>query len=77
MDELWFVEVEEGVARRRLVDRHVRSGVTADREEAEKRVSENDLVNGREIVEGRLEVDEVVLSKEDEAWRPGRQGVGV
>ena len=70
MDELWFVEVGEDVARRRLVERHVRTGVAENREEAEKRADENDLVNGREIVEGRLEVHEVVYSREDDAWKP-------
>ncbi|CAL3971295.1 unnamed protein product [Diplocarpon coronariae] len=46
MDEHWFVDVEAEVARRRLVERHVRSGVAGSREEAERRARENDLVNG-------------------------------
>jgi pantothenate kinase len=75
MDELWFVEVEGAVARRRLVARHVKAGIARDEEEAGRRVDENDLVNGREIVEGRLEVQEVVVSREDEAWAPDAQGV--
>jgi hypothetical protein len=33
-------------------------------------VRENDLVNGREIVQGRVDVTEVVVSREDERWRP-------
>ncbi|KAF2490858.1 phosphoribulokinase/uridine kinase [Lophium mytilinum] len=76
MDELWFVEVEEEVARRRLVARHVKAGIARDEEEARRRVDENDLVNGREIVEGRVEVSEVVVSREDEGWKPEAQGVG-
>lgn len=68
MDELWFVEVEESVARERLVERHVRSGIARDAEEAGRRADENDLVNGREIVRGRVEVSEVVISREDEKW---------
>ena len=76
MDELWFVEVDFKVARRRLVHRHVKAGIAKDEEEAGKRADENDLVNGREIVEGRLEVQEVVISKDDEGWAPERQGVG-
>lgn len=75
MDELWFVEVEEEVARKRLVRRHVASGIARDEEEAGRRADENDLVNGREIVEGRLEVHEVIRSEEDERWGPERQGV--
>lgn len=76
MDELWFVEVGFEVARRRLVRRHLQAGIVRDEEEAERRVKENDLVNGKEIVEGRLEVHEVVVSREDEAWGPEAQGVG-
>ena len=70
MDELWFVEVDFETAKKRLVPRHVKAGIARDEEEAEKRIRENDLVNGLEIVEGRLEVDEVVVSKEDDAWKP-------
>ena len=70
MDELWFVEVDFEVARRRLVGRHVKAGIARTEEEAERRVKENDLVNGEEIVRERLEVDEVVVSKENEGWRP-------
>ena len=69
------MEVEFEAARRRLVERHVRTGVTADKESADRRVTENDLVNGEEIVETRLEVDEVVFSKEDENWKPEKQGM--
>ncbi|KAK0107081.1 hypothetical protein ONS95_003790 [Cadophora gregata] len=70
MDEHWFVEVEEEVAGRRLVKRHVKSGVAENEERAWKRARENDLPNGREIVEGRRkEIDEIVVSKEDESWR--------
>ena len=70
MDELWYVDVEEKVARRRLVDRHVRTGVTADRESAGRRADQNDLVNGRVISGGRgeLVVSEVVRSVEDGWW---------
>ena len=76
MDELWFVEVDFEVARGRLVRRHLAAGIAADEEEAQRRVTENDLVNGREIVEGRLDVQEVIVSREDEGWGPEAQGVG-
>jgi pantothenate kinase len=75
MDELWFVEVDFEVARRRLVGRHVTTGVTPTAEEAERRVSKNDLVNGEEIVRYRIKnVDEVIVSREDDAWKPEAQG---
>ncbi|KAH0424501.1 hypothetical protein CcaCcLH18_11537 [Colletotrichum camelliae] len=68
MDELWFVDVDFEVARKRLVKRHVKAGIAKDEEEADKRARENDLVNGREIVDFRMEVDEVVVSREDDEW---------
>ncbi|KAF2204253.1 P-loop containing nucleoside triphosphate hydrolase protein [Delitschia confertaspora ATCC 74209] len=76
MDESWFVEVNFHVARNRLVYRHVKAGIAKDEEEAGKRADENDLVNGKEILENRLEVDEVVHSNDDENWAPEKQGVG-
>jgi hypothetical protein len=49
----------------------VRSGVAADEGEAGRRADGNDLVNGREIVERRGRVDEVVVSVEDGGWAAG------
>lgn len=63
MDELWFVDVEVDVARERLVKRHVQAGIAADETEARKRVEENDLVNGREILGARLPMDEIIFSR--------------
>ncbi|EAU34627.1 conserved hypothetical protein [Aspergillus terreus NIH2624] len=68
MDELWFVDVDFEVARRRLVRRHVKAGIAKDEAEAEKRVTENDLVNGREIVDFRLPVQEIITSSYDPQW---------
>lgn len=76
MDELWFVEVDFDVARKRLVRRHVRSGIAEDGESAGRRADENDLVNGREIVKNRLEVQEVIQSREDRKWAPEGQDKG-
>lgn len=73
MDELWFVEVGFDVARNRLLDRHVKAGIAKDREAAGKRADENDLVNGQEIVDGRMDVHEVVISREDDDWKPDAQ----
>lgn len=68
MDELWFVDVDFEVARERLVRRHVLAGIAEDERAAEKRVRENDLVNGREIVDCRLGVQEVINSTFDAGW---------
>ncbi|KAJ2980649.1 hypothetical protein NUW58_g6891 [Xylaria curta] len=67
--ERWFVDVDFEVARRRLVVRHVKAGIASDEEEARKRADENDLVNGRQIVDNRTHVHEVVVSRDDEKWR--------
>lgn len=75
MNELWYVHVDFDAARRRLVERHVKSGVAPTKEEADRRVTENDLVNGEEIVNDRLEVQEVIRSVEDDSWKPEAQGV--
>jgi pantothenate kinase len=68
LDEIWFVEVDFEVARKRLRERHVRAGIAKDLEEGDRRAMENDLVNGQEIVDNRLKVDEVVHSREDGTW---------
>lgn len=67
-DEVWFVEVDEQVARKRLAARHLRSGIVQTIEDGDKRAVENDLVNGREILDKRLPVDEIVRSTEDATW---------
>lgn len=76
MDELWFVDVDEDVARRRLVERHVRTGVTQTAEEAKNRANENDLPNGRQIVENKVTgITETVYSREDKTWEAGGAAV--
>ena len=67
-DEMWFVEVDFEVARRRLRERHLRAGIVKTLEEGDKRVVENDLPNGREIIEKLLPVEEMIQSKEDQSW---------
>jgi len=69
MDERWFVEVDFEVARRRLVARHIKAGIAKDEDEARRRADENDLVNGRQIVDNRVYVHEVVVSRDDVKWK--------
>lgn len=69
MDLRWFVQVDYEVARRRLVARHLEAGIAATPEEADKRATQNDLVNGEEILKYRVLVDQVVVSHDEEAWR--------
>jgi pantothenate kinase len=68
MDELWFVEVDPEVAKKRLIKRHVEAGIVKDEEEAIKRIEGNDIPNGEEIIKRRLKVHEIVKSIEDESW---------
>ncbi|KAF1921736.1 P-loop containing nucleoside triphosphate hydrolase protein [Ampelomyces quisqualis] len=75
MDERWFVDVDFDVARERLIHRHVKAGIAANEEEAGKRADENDLVNGREIVDHRLDVHELIKSLNDACWVPEVQSV--
>lgn len=75
MDELWFVDVPKDIARKRLIARHVVSGVCANEEEAGARADENDLINGNEIIKHRLDVHETVYSKDDREWAPDAQGI--
>ncbi|KAL8939928.1 MAG: hypothetical protein Q9216_003085 [Gyalolechia sp. 2 TL-2023] len=74
MDEIWFVDVDFEIARRRLAERHVKAGIAPTEEEANRRVTENDLVNGKEIVEDRVEIQELITSVEDDGWKPDAQG---
>ena len=76
MDELWFVEVDFETARKRLVPRHVKAGIAANEAEAERRVRENDLINGAEIVGNRVQVHEVVVSRDDDEWKDEAKGLG-
>lgn len=73
MNELWFVDVDLDVARKRLIHRHVEAGIAQDEKHAAIRADENDLVNGKDIIENKLDVHEVIVSKEDEDWKPERQ----
>ena len=75
MDELWFVEVEEDVARQRLMKRHVASGIVSNEDEGRRRADESDLVNGKEIINGRLDVHEVITSTFDDTWKAEEQGI--
>ena len=73
MDELWFVDVGFDVARKRLVARHVKAGLAQDEEAAGKRADDNDLVNGKEIVDHRLKVHETIVNNQDDRWGSSTQ----
>ena len=51
LDEKWFIEVEQDVARGRVIQRHLISGIAKNEEEAGKRFDENDWPNGLYLLE--------------------------
>lgn len=68
--ETWFVDTPRGVAKARLVRRHVEAGICASEEEAGSRADRNDLVNGEMIVAEQGVVHRVVRGwfEEEEGW---------
>ncbi|RDB21227.1 hypothetical protein Hypma_011929 [Hypsizygus marmoreus] len=66
-DERWVIEVGEEEARRRIVKRHVVSGVARDREEAVRRAEENDIPNGRFLIANMLEPTRIIQSVDDKS----------
>lgn len=60
MDGLWFLDVDREVARKRLIKRHVASGICPDEQAARERIRSTDFLNADDILENRLQVDEVV-----------------
>lgn len=73
VDESWFAEVDEEVAKERVAQRHFKAGITDSVEAGRERAEKLDLVNGREIVKDRGKVDEIIVSREDSSWTPKAQ----
>lgn len=67
-DELWFVSVDREVARKRLIARHLATGLADTPETAAKRADENDLPNGDFIVANMAVVHRVIRSILDEDY---------
>jgi pantothenate kinase len=59
VDECWLIKVDTLLARSRVAERHLKSGIEDTMEKALKRANENDLVNGEYVMkhsEGRYDV---------------------
>jgi len=65
LDERWFIQIDPVEARRRLVKRHVLTGVSKDLKEAEWRADENDGPNGLFLIGNMLEPTRIIKSKDD------------
>ncbi|KAF6767184.1 P-loop containing nucleoside triphosphate hydrolase [Kalmanozyma brasiliensis GHG001] len=68
-DRRLVFEMDKDEARRRLVVRHVKTGVAKDEEEAMWRADNNDLPNGDWLMSHLLEPYTVVRSIADPSWR--------
>ena len=60
IDESWFIEVDREIARGRLVQRHMASGIVPDAAVAEHRISSTDFLNVDDILETRLPLQQLV-----------------
>lgn len=69
MDELWFVDVPMDIAVERLVKRHVAAGLSPDTRHARTRVLTSDMHNGQYVLDHRLDIQEMIRSIEDDAWK--------
>ncbi|RPD81534.1 P-loop containing nucleoside triphosphate hydrolase protein [Lentinus tigrinus ALCF2SS1-7] len=65
LDERWWVDIAEEEAERRLVVRHVKTGVAKDMEEAIWRSRENDAPNGRFVRENMMQPTRMIRSVDD------------
>ncbi|RPD58481.1 P-loop containing nucleoside triphosphate hydrolase protein [Lentinus tigrinus ALCF2SS1-6] len=65
LDERWWVDIAEEEAERRLVVRHVKTGVAKDMEEAIWRSRENDAPNGRFVRENMMQPTRIIRSVDD------------
>jgi pantothenate kinase len=61
LDEVWWVDLDEGERRRRLVARHVRWGKTPA--QAERFVARSDEANARALAPGRAHADYIVTAR--------------
>lgn len=69
MDETWFVDTDIPTATQRVAKRNYAAGISNSLEESLDRTEKSDMKNGREVLEKRLPVQEIVPSVEDESWR--------
>jgi len=68
LDERWLATVDFEEATERIIDRHVASGVARSIEEARWRARENDMPNGRFLLDNSLEPTRTIESVQDPAF---------
>jgi hypothetical protein len=72
---VWAVEVPLAIAEARVAKRNFAAGLSGSLEESLRRARESDMRNARDVLDHRLEVQEIVVSREDEGWRSGEMDV--
>ncbi|KAH8805089.1 P-loop containing nucleoside triphosphate hydrolase protein [Xylogone sp. PMI_703] len=65
VDEAWFVDVDPTVAKVRIAERHIKSGIEANWEDAIRRVEANDLLDG-ELVRAKLVQPDIIVQSVNE-----------
>lgn len=65
VDERWKINIDEQLARKRVIQRHLKSGVSNDFESALQRYLENDLVNAEYINANSCTPDITIQSVDD------------
>ena len=65
VDEAWFVDVDPDLAKGRIANRHIKSGIEFNWEDAVTRAERNDLLNGVVIRENLLWPDVLVESVDE------------
>ena len=65
MNELWFLQVDRTNARKRLIKRHMKSGIANNKEAAAYRADNNDFVNADYILENSMTPTRIINSIED------------
>ncbi|PWN42840.1 P-loop containing nucleoside triphosphate hydrolase protein [Ceraceosorus guamensis] len=68
LDLRWVVDIDEAEAEKRLVARHVATGVAKDRDEASWRARNNDLPNGVFLMRHVLQPARHIASLDDPRW---------
>lgn len=80
MDEIWLVSVPIPIATERVAKRNFKAGLSPTLEAALERTVNNDMRNGREILDNlppREKLTEIVESVEDEGWKTQEQRTAI
>ncbi|KAF9261980.1 P-loop containing nucleoside triphosphate hydrolase protein [Marasmius fiardii PR-910] len=73
LDQRLYLEINAEEAQRRLVKRHVKTGVTKDEKDAVWRAEHNDMPNGRFVLANMLKPTIVIKSVNDPALSRGKR----